>query len=77
MKWVRVLGCFEILKMEKVKPPVCIQNGDALQVGTWDGVGFSVPMNEEELCFCSVSCVLYCTELLGCEEKKPYHCERD
>lgn len=37
--------------MEKVHPPVCSQNGDALQVGAWNGVEFPVivviPINEE------------------------------
>lgn len=75
----RFPGCFEALKMEEVHPSVCSQNGDALQVCAQDGAEFQVvpvPMNEEELCFWSVSCVLCCTELLRCEEKKPYLCER-
>lgn len=63
--------------MKQVHPPVGSQNGDILQVGTWDGVEFPVPLNEEESCFWSLSCVLCCTELLGCEEKKLYLYERD
>lgn len=65
--------------MKKVKAPLCSQNGGALQVGTWEGGEFPVvpvPVNEEELCFWSVSCVLCYTELRGCEEKKLYLCER-
>lgn len=77
VEWVRVLVCFEILKMEKVQPPVSSQNGDALQEGTWDGVEFPIPVNEEESCFWSAGCVLFCIELLGFEEKKLYLCERD
>lgn len=66
--------------MKKAHPPLCSQNGDALQVGTWDGLEFPVvpvPMNEEESCFWSLSCVLCYTELLRCEVKKLCLCGRD
>lgn len=66
--------------MEEVHPSLCSQNGDSLQGDTWDEVEFpvvSMPVNEEESCFWSVSYVLCYTEFLGWDEKKFYLCERD